>query len=201
MERDEDDIIMIDTDVIEGPKLETERLILKSMSLADVDFLLYHFGAEETNWYTEYERLKNREEAIDFYYKFIEPGKKTYFRLVITLKKNDTLIGTIGFFLYNRRDSSAEIGYDLSRLYWRKGITTEAVKCLVNYGFEQMNLYRIEVTADPENIGSIKILKNLAFKKEGQLKEKHYYMEKYHDESIYSLLQRDWEKVKSIYQV
>ena len=154
MERDENDIIRLDTDVIEAPKLETERLILKSMSLDDVDFLLYHFGDEETNWYTEYESLQNREEAIDFYYRFIEPGKKTYFRLGITLKKNDTLIGTIGFFLYNRRDSSAEIGYDLSRLYWRKGITTEAVKCLVNYGFEQMNLHRIEVTVDPENIGS-----------------------------------------------
>ncbi len=67
MERDEHDIIRLDTDLIEVPKLETERLILKSMSLDDVDFLLYHFGAEETNCYTEYESLKNREEAIDFY--------------------------------------------------------------------------------------------------------------------------------------
>jgi hypothetical protein len=39
MERDENDNIRLDTDVIKVPKLETERLILKSMSLDDVDFL------------------------------------------------------------------------------------------------------------------------------------------------------------------
>ena len=61
------------------------------MSLDDVDFILHHFGDVETNRYSEHESLKNREEAIDFYYRFIECGKKTQFRLGIILKEKGKL--------------------------------------------------------------------------------------------------------------
>lgn len=183
--------------IIEVPKLETERLILRSMSLDDIDFLLRHFSDDDINRYSSYEGLKNQEEAIDFYKRFIEPGKPTRFRLGVVLKETGELVGTLGYHNVSRRDLSAEIGYDLSKAHWGKGIMTEAVKAVIRYGFEQMNLNRIEATVDSENSRSIKLLEGLGFRREGLLREKYYYKEQFHDELIYSLLKRDWEKRKT----
>lgn len=187
----------MEDEIIEVPRLETERLILRSMSLDDIDFILRHFGNEDTNRYSSYEGLKNREEAIDFYKRFIEQGKPTRFRLGVVLKETGGLIGTLGYHNLSRRDHSAEIGYDLSRAHWGKGIMTEAVKALVRYGFEQMNLNRIEATVDSENLRSIRLLERLGFAREGLLREKYYYKGRFHDELIYSLRKRDWEKRKT----
>lgn len=178
-------------EVIEVPRLKTERLILRALSLEDIDFLLRHFGDEDVNRYSSYENLKNREEAIDFYNRFIEPGKSTRFRLGIVLEETGELVGTLGYHNLSRRDHSAEIGYDLSKVYWGKGIMTEAVVALIRYGFEQMNLNRIEATVDSENSRSIRLLERLGFMREGLLRERYYYKGRFHDELIYSLLHRD----------
>ncbi len=151
-------MIKIGEEVIVVPKLETERLILRALSPEDMDFLLRHFGDEDVNRYSSYENLKNREEAIDFYNRFIEPGKPTRFRLGIVLEETGELVGTLGYHNLSRRDHSAEIGYDLSKAYWGEGIMTEAVEALLRYGFERMNLNRIEATVDSENSRSIRLL-------------------------------------------
>ena len=181
---------------VEVPRLETSRLILRGLSLEDIGFLLHHFSDEDVNRFSSYESLKNHEEAVDFYKKFIEPSKPTRFRLGIVLKEIGELVGTLGYHNLSRSDSHAEIGYDLAKAYWGKGIMTEAAEALIEYGFKQMNLNRIEATADSENSRSIRLLERTGFLREGLLRGRCYYKGRFHDEAIYSLLQRDWEKKK-----
>lgn len=179
---------------LETPRLETERLTLRPMTRDDIDFLLKHFGDPETNRYSSYEDLKTREEAIQLYRDFMEPGHPTRFRLGVELKETHQLVGTLGLHGLNRRDRRAEIGFDLYKDHWGKGIMTEAVRALINYGFQQMNLNRIEATTDPENTRSIKLLERVGFQKEGHLRQKYHYKGRYHDELLYSLMKKDWEK-------
>lgn len=182
-------------EVIEVPRLETKRLILRALSLDDTDSLLRHFSEEEINRYSSYERL-DREDILDFYKKFIEPGRPTRIRLGIVLKETGELVGTLGYHNLSRIDRSAEIGYDLSRLYWGKGMMTEAVDALIRHGFEHMNLNRIEATADSENLKSIRLLERSGFFREGLLRDHCYYKGRFHDEVIYSLVHRDWKERK-----
>jgi len=70
----------------------------------------------------------------------------------------------------------------------------EAVRTLINYGFQQLNLNRIEATTDSENTRSIRLLERLGFLKEGRLRQKYFYKGKHHDELVFSLLKKDWEK-------
>lgn len=179
---------------LETPRLETERLALRPMTLDDIDFLLKHFGDPETNRYSSYEDLKTRKDAIRLYRDFMEPGSPTRFRLGVELKETRQLVGTLGLHNYSRRDRRAEIGYDLYKDYWGKGIMIEAVRILINYGFQQLNLNRIEATTDSENASSIKLLERIGFLKEGHLRQKYFYKGKYHDELVFSLLKKDWEK-------
>lgn len=174
------------------PRLETERLVLRPMSMADIEFVFRHFSSTETNQFSSYENLKSMQEAMELFKLFIEPGKPSSFRLGIVLRKTGELVGTLGFYGLATRDRRAEIGYDLGKEHWGRGIMTEAVRALVKYGFEEIGLNRIEASVDPENERSVKLLERLCFTREGRLREKYYYKGRFHDDLVYSLLLSDW---------
>ena len=71
-----------------------------------------------------------------------------------------------------------------------KGIISEAIKEVVNYGFEVMKLHSIEAIIDPKNFGSEKVLQKNGFVKEAHLKENEYYEGRFLDTVIYSLLNK-----------
>ncbi|WP_206427818.1 GNAT family protein [Bacillus sp. FJAT-42376] len=82
--------------------------------------------------------------------------------------KDEVLIGTINLFFVARGAlQSGFIGYFLDERYNGKGYTTEAVKLMVNYAFEELKLHRIEAGVMPHNIGSIRVLMKAGFHKEG----------------------------------
>lgn len=68
-----------------------------------------------------------------------------------------------------------EVGYGLAKEFWRKGIGFECAKAWLEYGFEKANLERIVAIADPENVGSWKIMEKLRMRCEKT--EEHYGMQ------------------------
>lgn len=88
--------------------------------------------------------------------------------------KNDNkrLVGTINLFQVVRGSlQSAFIGYFLDHSHNGKGYTTEAVKIMVEYGFRNLKLHRIEAGVMPHNIGSIRVLEKAGFHKEGMARK------------------------------
>ena len=79
----------------------------------------------------------------------------------ITLKGNPKLIGFIGHYRIKPEHYRAEIGYMILPEYNGKGIVSEAVKEIVNYGFDVMKLHSIEAIIDPENFGLKKCYKKM----------------------------------------
>uniref|UniRef100_UPI00406BF829 GNAT family N-acetyltransferase n=1 Tax=Lysinibacillus sp. FSL W7-1291 TaxID=2954544 RepID=UPI00406BF829 len=63
-------------------------------------------------------------------------------------------MGTIDFVTISNTHQYAEIGYVLSEDYWNKGFTTEATKKLIDFGFKEINLVRIQARCFEENIAS-----------------------------------------------
>jgi len=106
----------------------------------------------------------------------------------ITLKGNPKLIGIIGHYRIRPEYFRAEIGYMLLPEYQGKGIISEAINEVVNYGFEVMKLHSIEAIIDPENFASEKVLQKNGFVKEAHLKENEFYDGRFLDTVIYSIL-------------
>ena len=77
-----------------------------------------------------------------------------------------------------------------------KGIMTQACKRLIQYGFEKMNLHRMEINVVPENLKSLAIPKKLGFYHEGTIRESLFFNNKFYDGEKYSLLKREWIKNK-----
>ncbi|MDC3210564.1 GNAT family N-acetyltransferase [Saprospiraceae bacterium] len=107
---------------------------------------------------------------------------------------NQELVGSIAFVKIDKRNKVAEIGYWLSKNQQGNGIVSLACQRLIKYGFEKMNLNRIEINIASENSKSLVIPNKLGFIHEGTTRESLYFNDKFYDEEKYSLLQKEWFK-------
>lgn len=102
------------------------------------------------------------------------------------------LIGHISLYAIKRLPySSAFIGYALDEHYTGRGIATEAVKLVLKFAFETLNLHRIEAFIAPENAKSIRVVEKVGFKREGLMRELLYINGKWVDHYMYALLEHE----------
>ncbi len=76
--------------------------------------------------------------------------------------------------------------------YFGQGLGTEALRLMLNYGFETLNLHRISLGVYAFNPRAIHVYEKLGFKREGILRDALYYDGNYHDEIIMSILAHEW---------
>ena len=175
------------------PQLETERLILRSLTMDDLEFAFQHFGDPMINRYLlDGEPVTRREQAVELINFYLEPTSDTYNRWGIVLKEEGVLVGTCGFHKWERRYFRAEIGYDLGHAYWGQGIMSEALREALSFGFDHMELNRVDALVYPENTLSIRILERLGFRQEGVLRDYFYAGGEFYDHLLFSLLKREW---------
>lgn len=171
------------------PILETERLILRRVLASDVKEMFELRSNPETMKYIPRPLLTNHEEALA-HIQMMEDKIETNegINWAITLKGDDKMLGVIGHYRIKPEHYRAEVGYMILPEYHGKGITTEAVQCVVNYGFNTMQLHSIEGVIDPENGASEKVLQKCGFVKEAHFKENEYFDGKFIDAVVYSKL-------------
>lgn len=177
------------------PVLETQTLVMREITLDDLDWYLAHFSIPEIVEGTAYPASKNHETArkeLDSYILNLFREKKG-FRWGITERGSSKLIGSCGFYNWVKEEArSAEIGYDLNPAYWGKGIMTESLETMMRFGFERMSLNRIQALIPSHNGRSMRLVQRLGFKKEGVLRDRSYFQGRYIDDVCFSLLRREW---------
>ncbi len=174
------------------PDIQTERMTLRQLTEDDMDFIFDMFSRPETNLYVADDDVKTMEEAVELYETFIKP-KPYLFRLGMVLKEDGNLIGTLGLYGINIEDRKGKLGVDLFKEHWGKGLMSEAVQALIRYGFEEMNLNRIEASADPGNHRSLNLIKRTGMVKEGVKRQVDWYEGRFHDDVLFSILREEWQ--------
>lgn len=180
----------------EFPQLKTDRLILREMTLGDAEFYFRHFNNDkvvEGSCFPGPKTLDAAKEELELY--CIRPFKENRgIRWGIVRKNSNELIGTCGYYDWNKTSRRAEIGYDLDPAHWGQGIMTEALQAVLEYGFEKMGLNRIQAIIDSKNTRSVKLVRRLGFKKEGVLRQRSYFNGQFRDDVCFSLLKEEWTK-------
>ncbi|MCF0052835.1 GNAT family N-acetyltransferase [Dyadobacter sp. LJ53] len=179
------------------PSLETDRLLLHCMSEGHTPDMFRLRSNPLAMQYIGKPLLASENEArdlIDAYNRNLKEKIGITWGISLmnmeTRKSEGALIGTIGFHkmdLYNHR---AEIGYMIHPDHWAKGIMSEAIKRIIDYGFKDMHFHSIEAKISPENDASRKILLKHGFEKEAYFKESFYENGRFLDTEIYSLLDK-----------
>ncbi len=107
------------------------------------------------------------------------------------------LIGNSDIFEINWRVRSAEVGLFIGdKSCWNKGYGTEVMRLLLCHGFGTLNLNRIFLRVDPENLGGIHAYEKAGFVQEARLREADFREGKYSDYLIMSVLRSEWTPEK-----
>ncbi|MEY8759556.1 GNAT family N-acetyltransferase [Chryseobacterium tongliaoense] len=125
-------------------KLETERLILKDIDESNVEDILRIRSNEIINKFVHRNSPKTNYDALQFILTIKERTKNNQsVYLGITNKDQPDLIGTICLWNFSEDRKTAEVGYELLPDYHRKGIMSEALGAVLDYGFNELHLEEI----------------------------------------------------------
>lgn len=106
------------------------------------------------------------------------------------------LIGHISLYAIKRLPySSAFIGYSVDKSFVGRGIATEAVKLVLEFAFQTINIHRIEAYVSPKNEGSVRVLEKSGLVREGLLRELLFINGEWVDHYMYAILQNDFKKI------
>lgn len=172
------------------PTLHTDRLDLIEITQEHLFDLYSLFGDEKVVRFYNLLPFKNESEGSRLIELFkTRFANQTGIRWGIAFKNTKNIIGTIGYNSYIS-NHKATIGYDLQASYWKKGFATEALEKVIDYGFNQLRINRIEAEVMQGNLASENVLKKLNFEKEGILRDWMYWNDKHYDMSMFSLLRK-----------
>jgi [ribosomal protein S5]-alanine N-acetyltransferase len=171
--------------------LESDRLLLRQITPDDVNEIFALRSNADIMKYIPRPLVTTNEEALE-HIKMIQDKieKNEGINWAITIKSNPKLIGIIGHYRMRWEHFRSEIGYMLLPEYYGQGITTEAIKLMVDFGFNQMNMHSLEGIIDPANTASARVLEKNGFVKEAHLIENEFYDGKFLDTVIYSLVKK-----------
>lgn len=176
------------------PILETERLILREIVTEDAESIFHYLSDADVIQYLE-GSTDSVEEAEGYVSWCNDTYKnKTDIRWGIELKETGKLIGDCGFGHIDEPKCPTELGYMISKEYWNCGYMTEALSKMLCYGFQKLNLHRVQAWTHPDNKASSRVLLKHGFVHEGFLREYIYIWHKgiYIDADMYSLLAKDY---------
>ena len=141
------------------PAFETSRLKLRKLSVEDSYELLRIRSNKIVNEFIDRPETTSLEEAalfIEMINGKINNNESIYW--AIELKETKKLIGTVCLYNLSIHPLSGELGYELHPDFHGQGLMHEAIQCVVNYGFNKINLKVITALPKKENIKSIHLL-------------------------------------------
>jgi len=171
------------------PLLSTPRLLLRDLRPTDLDDLYEYASDPEIDRYTPWDRYQSLDEAREDLGGYIARYEQGHFRAWgIEHRADKKLIGITNFGFLSKEDRRAEMGYTIARKYWGQGFATEAAQALIRYGFEKLDLARIEAVVLPENKASSKVMLKVGMQYEGLLRSYQVWKGKPSDLEIYAIV-------------
>lgn len=175
--------------------LTTKRLLLRDYNPNDWQAVFaYQSHPAYLKYYPWHQR--NPTDVQEFVQKFIDwqtQQPRSKFQLAVILQQQNKLIGSCGIRMQQADSHQAELGYEISPLYWGQGYATEAAQQLLNYGFEKLGVHRVWASCLAENVSSARVLEKLGMQQEGRIRQNRWMKGRYWDTLLFSILKPEWQ--------
>lgn len=180
------------------PTLETERLLLREIYPEDVTALLKHFGNPEVVKFIGMQPIKTIDQAnewLKWMGGWYAAGDSL--RWSIVLKPEPVFVGFAGLNNWNREAHYAQLNCDVASPHWGHGYGPEAMRTIIEFGWDSLKLNRIEAHVVSGNTRSTRVMERLGFRQEGVLRQRLRKGGKYYDVSLFSLLRDEYTKAQT----
>lgn len=172
------------------PVLRTPRTVLREIVAADAP-ALYAFRSDPEEQRHNDPPLTEPGQAAELVERLAREHRDGAVRWGLTLPGDGVVVGLLGYNTWSREHDRAEVGYDLARRLWGRGLAAEAMRAVLDFGFDAMGLNRISAHTEVANTRSIRMLERLGFRREGTLRELVRDGDAYRDVAVYAVLRND----------
>ena len=174
--------------------LETDRLILRRYVSEDAAAMYRNWASDsEVTKYLMWQPHSTPAVSQNITNDWVKQySNDSYYHWAIVLKDNgDEPIGDIAVVHMNEEVSMMHIGYCIGRAWWHQGITSEALKAVMDFLFDVVDVNRIESRHDPRNPNSGGVMKKCGMKYEGTLRSSDWNNQGICDACYYALLKSE----------
>ena len=178
--------------------ITTDRLILRKFEYSDDDSMLRNWIADEKiqSMYSEpvYSTKEEVKELLDKYIGSYE--RPDYYRWAVIEKASGECIGQIAYFLVDSKNHFAEIEYCIGAEFQCRGYATEATKAVISFGFDRINLHKVQICTKTINKPSRRVIEKCGFTYEGTLRDYFFMNGEYVGRHYFSILREEYEAKK-----
>ncbi|WP_343632811.1 GNAT family protein [Fluviicola sp.] len=175
--------------------IETNRLLLKGLTPEDMTEIFERNHKPKIKTILGHRSEEDYEKELHKYKNGYSSYNRSFMLFLLEDKASGKIIGRCGLHNWNRDHWRAEIGYSMEdESFKQQGLMSEAVEAIIDYGFKQMNLNRIEALVADYNTASLRLLEKNGFIKEGIMR-KHYYVNGvFEDSVVFAILREEYTK-------
>ncbi len=174
------------------PFMESEHIFLRTVEIDDAPFLAYCYNSPDSRptFFTSFP--KNTQKQVEIIKNLYEPPYE-YVPFIICEKESKEAVGVTAFHRMDMISRSTVFSIIIpDNENWGKGYGSDATELMVEYGFDILNLNRIQLHVFAENIRGINAYEKAGFLREGLLRQAMYHNDRYCDFYIMAILREDY---------
>lgn len=177
--------------------LTGKNVRLRAVKKSDLENFVRWFNDPEVTQYLVLHRPVTELEEERWIERLATDQSKVDFVIEVLDGEQWISIGTCAFNHINHKDRNGDMGMAIGeKEYHGKGYGTEALRLLIEYGFNTLNLHRVAAGAHAFNERSLKMQRRAGLVEEGRKRQAVFVNGQYHDSVINGLLRSEWEKLR-----
>lgn len=166
------------------------KITIRSFRKTDIPKKVEWVNNSENNQYLHYDLPLQIDKTEQWFEKICDRTD----RYDAVIEADEVPVGLIGLLSIDKKNKKAEFYISMGEVeYKNKGIAKEASRQILKYGFKELELNRIYLYTEYENISAQKLFEKLGFQKEGCLRDDVFSHGHYADRLVYGILKNDWE--------
>ena len=176
------------------PDLTTPRLTLRKLLVADTSDMYEYASRPDVTRYLTWMPHPDRsytKEYLEYLGNRYSAGM--FYDWAVIYEPDCKMVGTCGFTAFNCTSDSAEVGYVLNPEYWGRGIATEALTRVMEFGFDELGLHRIEAKFIEGNEPSRHVMERVGMTYEGMHREAMLVKGAYVNVGVCAILSSEWK--------
>lgn len=175
--------------------LFTNRLLLRELLPTDLNGIHELLSLPETDKYNTLgipESIVTTQSIVNEWLSEQNKSPRSTYVFAVHLLDSNQFIGLIALVLAQPKYQSGEVWFKTHLDYWNKGYTTEALMKILDFGFSELHLHRIEAGCAVENVASAKVLEKAGMTREGMKRKNLPIRGEWMDGYLYAILEKDF---------
>ncbi|MET7952221.1 GNAT family protein [Micromonospora sp. NPDC005324] len=180
--------------------IATARLLLRPFAVSDIEDVWAYQRRPEVARYMLWEARSREQCRLAVDQMATECGlaaEGDCLSLAVVWPEADRVVGQVELVWQSESDRQGEVGYVFNPDYRGRGFATEAVRALLRWGFEELDLHRIIGRCDAQNSASIALLERLRMRREAHFVDNAFVKGAWCGTYVYAMLQREWRKSRT----